>query len=139
MLLTDPHTTTAHQAVLTLSCQELSVPASRHFADDHLRSWGIAEDDRESAVLVVDELAANAVQHGRADLTVLLAVDENLLIITVTDSGPEVTHEDPRSEMPADEHGRGAGIVEFLALWTEIHDSDEGRQVRAGLYVTAVA
>ncbi|CAM5579859.1 ATP-binding protein [Streptomyces griseomycini] len=139
MLLTDPHTTTAHQAVLTLPSREVSVPGSRRFTDDQLRRWGIAEDERDSAVLVVDELAANAVQHGHADLTVCLALEENLLVITVTDSGPEVTHEDPRSQMPADEHGRGTWIVEFLALWTEIHDSDEGRQARVGLHVTAAA
>jgi anti-sigma regulatory factor (Ser/Thr protein kinase) len=139
MLLTDPHTTTAHQAVLTFPSQEVSVPGSRHFTEDQLRRWGVAEDERDSAVLVVDELAANAVQHGHADLTVSLALEENLLVITVTDSGPEVTHEDPRSEMPADEHGRGTWIVEFLALWTEIHDSDEGRQARVGIHVTAAA
>lgn len=125
------------QAVLTLPSHEASVPVSRHFADDLLGRWGVGEDERDSAVLIVDELAANAVQHGHAEMTLLLALDEDELLIALTDSGAVVVHPHPRSELADDEHGRGAGIVEFLALWTETHDSEDGREVRVGMQVTA--
>ncbi|MCX4826289.1 ATP-binding protein [Streptomyces sp. NBC_01142] len=129
---------TARQAVLTLPSQEVSVPVSRHFTDDLLVRWGVAEDERDSAMLVVDELVANAVQHGHADMTLLLVLDEDMLLIAVADSGPAVAKQAPRADIAPDEHGRGTGIVEFLALWTEIHDSDEGRRVRVGLRVTNI-
>jgi len=133
-MLTD---TITRRATLTLpAAEDFSVSTSRHFADDQLRGWGLAEDERDSAGMIIGELAANAVQHGHADLTVSLAFEESTLVITVTDSGPEVVRESPRSQMPDDEHGRGAGIVEFLAAWTDVHDSVGGRRVRAGLRVT---
>ncbi|MHA5055140.1 hypothetical protein [Streptomyces sp. SD15] len=72
MLLTDRPDTGTHfnpaapsavdqTAVLTLPSQDVSVAALRHFTDDLLRHWGITEDDRDSAVLIVDDPAANAV------------------------------------------------------------------------------
>ncbi|MEV0374878.1 ATP-binding protein [Streptomyces sp. NPDC050636] len=108
--------------------------ATRHFTADLLRRWGIGEDERDSAVLIVAELAANAAQHGRADMTLLLALDHGMLQITVTDSGRPVPHR-RRADADPDEHGRGTGIIELLAQWTEVHQSEYGRQVRAGLRV----
>jgi anti-sigma regulatory factor (Ser/Thr protein kinase) len=128
-----------HQAVLTLPSQEASVPASRHFAEDLLCSWGVGEDERDSAALIVDELASNAVQHGHALMTLLLALDAGELLITLTDSGAVVQHTNGHADLASDEHGRGTGIVEFLAQWTEAHDNDEGREVRVGMRVTADA
>ncbi|MFE0191513.1 ATP-binding protein [Streptomyces sp. NPDC059008] len=152
MLLSDPldekrntsHTAAhaphdGHQAVLTLPSQEASVPASRHFAEDLLSSWGVGEDARDSAALIVDELASNAVQHGHALMTLLLALDAGELLITLTDSGAVVRHTNGHADLAPDEHGRGTGIVEFLAQWTEVHDHDEGREVRVGMRVTADA
>ncbi|MFF0515554.1 ATP-binding protein [Streptomyces sp. NPDC004250] len=52
-------------------------------------SWraGRSEEDREVAVLIVNELATNAVRHGRSDLTVALALAGATLHIDVTDRG----------------------------------------------------
>ncbi|MER6999396.1 ATP-binding protein [Streptomyces sp. NPDC000410] len=126
----------ACQAILTLPAHDESVPAARHFTGDLLRRWGLAEDTRDSAELIVDELAANAVQHGHADMTVLLALGPDELHIAVADSGEAVRHIDPRSAMAPDEHGRGTGIVEFLAVWTEVRDGEKGRRVSVGLGIT---
>ncbi|MFF4696208.1 ATP-binding protein [Streptomyces chattanoogensis] len=132
------HTSSAsHQALLTPPFGEASVPASRHFANDLLGRWGIGEDERDCAALIVDELAANAVQHGHARMTLALALDADVLQIRLTGSGAAVRHETGHAGLAADEHGRGTAIVEFLALWTEIHDTDEGREVRVGLRITA--
>ncbi|MGW1376707.1 ATP-binding protein [Streptomyces sp. NPDC002446] len=129
----------AHQAVLTLPSQEASVPASRHFAQEFLSCWGIDEDERDSAALIVDELASNAVQHGHALMTLLLDLHADELLITLTDSGATVQRTHGHADLASDEHGRGTGIVEFLAQWTEVHDNDEGREVRVGMRVTAGA
>ncbi|MEV0375620.1 ATP-binding protein [Streptomyces sp. NPDC050636] len=129
----------AHQAALTLPSQEASVPASRHFAEDLLSRWGVGEDECDSAALIVDELASNAVQHGHALMTLLLALDADELLITLADSGAVVRHEHGHADLAADEHGRGTGIVEFLALWTEVHDNDDGREVRVAMRVTCGA
>jgi anti-sigma regulatory factor (Ser/Thr protein kinase) len=133
-LLRRPRQSLRH-AILALPAQEASVPAARHFTDDLLRSWGIVADERYSAQLIVDELAANAVQHGRSEMTLLLILGRDELVLAVADSGAAVTHRNPRAEAPADEHGRGLGIVEFVASWTDVHDSLRGRLVRVGLRV----
>ncbi|MFJ9822411.1 ATP-binding protein [Streptomyces sp. NPDC101151] len=129
--------TTDQTGILTLPSQEVHVATVRHFTDDLLGHWGIHQDDRDSAVLIVDELAANAVQHGHADMTLTLALDHNVLVISLTDWGTTVDHPHPHAGLASDEHGRGTGIIEFLALWTKTHHCSRGRQVRVGLRVTA--
>ncbi|GAA2812487.1 hypothetical protein [Kitasatospora aburaviensis] len=50
-------------------------------------------DDRDSAVLVVDEPTANAALYGHADMALLLALDHGMLVIGVADSGAEVVRD----------------------------------------------
>lgn len=54
--------------------------------------WQIGDEEWEAAVLIVDELVVNAVQHGRTDMTLLLTLNG--------------------ATLPADERGRGVGIIE---------------------------
>ncbi|MFJ3303833.1 ATP-binding protein [Streptomyces sp. NPDC086549] len=119
------------QALLTLPAQEAHVSAARHFAADLLETWSVPASERDSAVLIVDELAANAAQYGRERMALLLALDHDALHIVVTDSGAAV--ERHRSEVAPDEHGRGTGIVQYLAHSTEIHQTRSGREVHACL------
>ncbi|MEU6091772.1 ATP-binding protein [Streptomyces sp. NPDC047085] len=120
-----------HQALLTLPAQEAHVSAARHFAAELLECWGVPAGERDSAVLIVDELAANAALYGRERMTLLLALDHGTLHIVVSDSGMAVEHR-PHDIAP-DEHGRGTGIVQYLAQSTEIHQTRSGREVRACL------
>ncbi|MFJ9615401.1 ATP-binding protein [Streptomyces noursei] len=120
-----------HQALLTLPAQEAHVSAARHFAADLLETWSVPASERDSAVLIVDELAANAAQYGRERMTLLLVLDHGTLHIVVTDSGPTVEHHRP--DIAPDEHGRGTGIVQYLAQSTEVHQTHSGREVRACL------
>ncbi|MFJ3306909.1 ATP-binding protein [Streptomyces sp. NPDC086549] len=124
-----------HQALLTLPAQEAHVSAARHFAADLLETWSVPESQRDSAVLIVDELAANAAQYGRECMTLLLALDDGTLHIVVSDSGMAVDH--PRPDIAPDEHGRGTGIVQYLAQSTEVHQTRGGREVRACLRCSA--
>ncbi|MER6982635.1 ATP-binding protein [Streptomyces carpinensis] len=120
-----------HQALLTLPAHEAHVSAARHFAADLLDCWSVPGSERDSAVLIVDELAANAAQYGRESMTLLLALDQDTLHIVVTDSGTAVQHR--RHDVAPDEHGRGTGIVECLAQSTEVRQTRSGREVRAHL------
>lgn len=119
------------QALLTLPAQEAHVSAARHFAADLLETWSVPASERDTAVLIVDELAGNAAQYGHERMTLLLALDHETLHIVVTDSGAAV--ERHRPDIAPDEHGRGTGIVQYLAQSTEIQQTRSGREVRACL------
>ncbi|WAP56254.1 ATP-binding protein [Streptomyces sp. S465] len=85
-----------------------------------LTAWGLSPGGggHDAAVLVVAELAANAVLHGRVpgrDFAVRLTYDERggVLEIEVSD-----THEKcpvPKAPTSEDEEGRGLLLVEALA------------------------
>ncbi len=122
---------TAPRAVLAVPSREPFVRTCRAFATQVLSRWGVSGAARDSAVLVIDELAVNAVQHGHADTTVVLSRVGDILLISVTDSGAAVPHS--RDGTDSDEHGRGLAIIDFLVEWTEVHHTTAGRQVRAGL------
>jgi anti-sigma regulatory factor (Ser/Thr protein kinase) len=96
------------------------VTSLRRFTDDVLCLWQIGEEERDAAVLIVDELAINAVQHGRTDMTLLLTLDGAILRIAVADTGPRVPH--PDAGLDPDEHGRGVGIVKHLADRVDYHE-----------------
>ncbi|MFI5519948.1 ATP-binding protein [Streptomyces platensis] len=122
---------TAPRAVLAVPSHEPFVRACRDFATQVLSRWGVSGTARDSAVLVIDELAVNAVQHGHADTTVALSRVGDILLISVADSGATVPRS--RDDTDSDEHGRGLAIIEFLAEWTEVDHTTAGRRVRAGL------
>ncbi|MEU9975402.1 ATP-binding protein [Streptomyces sp. NPDC051014] len=124
-----------HEARLTLPAQEAHVSAARHFAADLLETWSVPASERDSAVLIVDELASNAAQYGRERMSVLLVLDHGTLHIVVSDSGMAV--ERRRPDIAPDEHGRGTGIVQCLAQSTEVRQSHGGREVRACLRCSA--
>ncbi|WP_420719393.1 ATP-binding protein [Streptomyces sp. RTd22] len=74
--------------------------------------------DLDNAVLIVAELAANAAQHGRADLTVLLTRWRDAVHITVQDTGAPSNRDEPTTGRDEVERGRGLAIVSALADWT---------------------
>ncbi|WP_405883545.1 ATP-binding protein [Streptomyces sp. NBC_01136] len=125
----------SHQALLTLPAQEAHVSTARHFAADLLENWGVPASERDSAALIVDELAANAAQYGRERMTLLLVLDHGTLHIVVSDSGIAV--ERRRPDIAPDEHGRGTGIVQYLAQSTEVRQTRSGRKVHACLRCSA--
>jgi anti-sigma regulatory factor (Ser/Thr protein kinase) len=124
-----------HQALLTLPAQEVHVSAARHFAADLLETWNVPAGERDSAVLIIDELATNAARYGRERMTLVLVLDHGTLHIVVADSG--MTVERRRPDIAPDEHGRGLGIVEHLAQSTQVHRTRSGREVRACLKCSA--
>ncbi|MFI2206578.1 ATP-binding protein [Streptomyces sp. NPDC020192] len=139
MFVTDSERTSSlpcsHRATLTLPAQEAHVSAARHFTADLLECWSVPESERDSAVLIVDELTANAAQYGHECMTLVLVLDHGALYIVVSDSGTAV--ERGAHDVAPDEHGRGTGIVQYLAQSTEIHQTRGGREVRACLRCSA--
>lgn len=112
-----------------------------------LHTWGITYlgDASESAALIIGELAANAVTHGRVPgrnfelrLSYMPGDPETpgLLRIEVSDARGERRPPGPGA-IPAPEDGadsgRGLLIVEALADRWEVLDRDPGKTVRAEL------
>ncbi|WP_311767041.1 ATP-binding protein [Streptomyces rhizosphaericus] len=119
---------------MALAAEECRVPAARHFACALLTCWGVAEDDRDSAALIVSELVGNAARHGRADMALTLLLSDRDLCIEVVDSGARDEH--PRPPHPGGECGRGLAIVECLAEWMDVREARSRRSTRAGLRLT---
>ncbi|MEV0600237.1 ATP-binding protein [Streptomyces sp. NPDC050315] len=125
----------ASQAILALPAEIRWVPAARHCVAAVLAQWRFPAADREAAELVVDELTANAAQHGRHDMTVHLSLRAGVLRISVTDSGVPTVPRPTRDNDP-DEHGRGLAIVELLAQEVRTSQSPLGRHVSVVLRTT---
>jgi anti-sigma regulatory factor (Ser/Thr protein kinase) len=116
---------------------EISIPAQtvalaqvRRRLGAFLAEHHVPERSRHGAVLVVHELAANAVVHGSTDaneeVVITITLEPRFLLIRVLDPAP--TGATPASLGPTQwrESGRGMLIVDRLASWSQrLH---EGRR-----------
>lgn len=121
--------------MIALPAEERWVYTARHFAASLLARWDVVPEDQDSVLLIVGELAGNAAQHGRADMIVSLTFESRAVRIEVADSGAPAPSPHPRCTGAGDEHGRGVGIVELLADWTETLEERDRRRDRACLRV----
>ncbi|MFE2046835.1 ATP-binding protein [Streptomyces sp. NPDC059477] len=112
---------------------------ARFLARTRLDIWGIphGSDVSERVALVVAELAANAVTHGRVpgrDFELRLSVVTGSVRIEVTDTRSESRPPGP-GEVGApgelDESGRGLMLVAAVADRWEVLDRQPGKTVRA--------
>lgn len=88
-----------------------SVPAARRFALEVLQ--GTPLELRQSAELMVSELATNGVRHGRTSFHVSIQRTGEAVRVEVTDRGAGT----PRIQFPGPDEpsGRGLQIVDMLA------------------------
>ena len=115
-----------------------AVRAARSLVEGACRAWHL-DDMREDAALIISELAANAVEHGRTDLTATVFDDGCRLHLAVHDRNPRY----PFFEEPAparsgrlDERGRGLRLVRAVAsAWGALPALD-GKVVWATLACT---
>ncbi|MCB5911975.1 ATP-binding protein [Streptomyces pinistramenti] len=79
----------------------------------HLRAWGVQDAVRiDDVVLVVSELVANGIQHGRGPITLRVAHIDGRVRVEVTDARPVPAA--LRVAGDGDVSGRGLFIVEAL-------------------------
>jgi anti-sigma regulatory factor (Ser/Thr protein kinase) len=91
-----------------------SIPKSRSFVTATLEAWGLQHLE-ERAVLLVSELATNAVLHAGTPFRISMILGD-ALIVEVTDQSEEM----PRVEANRvdSEHGRGLRLVsQFASDW----------------------
>lgn len=89
-----------------------SVPAVRRFVADVVAE--LPEPVASRVLLIVSEIATNAVLHAKSDFTVGIVLDPSMLRLEVCD------HAAGKPEMrpilaPTDIHGRGLRIVDHFA------------------------
>ncbi|MFC8245135.1 ATP-binding protein [Streptomyces chartreusis] len=128
-----PHPPTAR---FTLPAQEALVGCMRRTASDLLAHWSLTDDERDTAVLIVGELAANAAVHGRSEMSLCLILDPGTLHIVMRDHGWPAASRGPSAAGDPDEHGRGFGIVHALAARVDLLHDNHGTRVLACLPVT---
>jgi len=114
------------EAVLDLPQDLGSVRQARRFVKETLAQWdllGLVDD----ALLVVSELAANAITHADSDYRVRLASTAQTLRIEVRDDGTGTPEPQPQSM--TSEHGRGLLMVAAIAASWGIERSEERRKL----------
>ncbi|MEU6085637.1 ATP-binding protein [Streptomyces sp. NPDC047085] len=113
---------------------------ARHLALAQLDAWGIPHgtDAADAVAVIVAELAANAVTHGRVpgrDFELRLALLAGSVRIEVTDTRAEQQPpgpQDVREPAPLADAGRGLVLVNAFADRWEVVDRDPpGKTVRA--------
>ncbi|WP_406157096.1 ATP-binding protein [Streptomyces sp. NBC_00882] len=120
-----------------LSATPRGARLARHLALNQLREWGLPYDApaSEAVSVIVAELAANAVTHGRVpgrDFELRLSLVTGSVRVEVTDTRGEPLPA-VRPPGPLDDGGRGLLLVEALADRWEVLDREPppGKTVRA--------
>ncbi|MFB7194057.1 ATP-binding protein [Streptomyces sp. NPDC056240] len=133
----------ARTFVQQLSSTPRGARLARLLTVTELRSWHVLPDLTERAELVVAELAANAVLHGRVPgrdfrLALAYAPPAQRLRIEVTDARGDRQPRVPAHETSAIEAG-GRGLLLVAALadrWDCVPYPPSGKSVRADLSAT---
>ncbi|WP_052229734.1 ATP-binding protein [Streptomyces sp. CT34] len=140
-----PHTEVA-SASLELRAVLPAARQARTFTRQCLRLWDEGEELIDAAVLIVCELATNAIRHGAALLlaergvghgpdamiTLTLALQPDVLHIEMRDGSAVLPVQ--RTAGQGDDCGRGLMIIAALAeSWTAGRDPGGGKWVRARL------
>ncbi|GAA3801576.1 ATP-binding protein [Streptomyces phyllanthi] len=97
-----------------------AVRTLRHRAHALLTRWGLSHDAVDDAVLVISELATNAIDHALPPAELRLSMPEadgrRVLRIEVSDRGPAPRPSSFPDRPDPDENGRGLSIVAALSL-----------------------
>ncbi len=117
------------EAVTELPRTPASAGRAREFLTAKLREWKL-DPLLDGALVVVSELAANAVVHAHSSLRIRLLLGPRTLRIEVIDQGGGTPEPQPRST--TEEHGRGLLLVSALSrAWGIDHGPGEGKTVWA--------
>ena len=122
-LLESVMTPTGSHATIDLPDDLSSVGRARRFVKEQLGEWGIY-DPLDDALLVVSELAANALTHARSSYRIRLSATAHALRIEVDDHGGGTPEPQPLTE--TEEHGRGLHLVGVLAASWGMESAEAG-------------
>ncbi|MFD3497817.1 ATP-binding protein [Streptomyces sp. NPDC058676] len=116
-----PPSDAADSAALRIKCSGEGFALARAFTRDTLHCWSLGHRS-DDAVLVITELAANAVAHavpraaaGEPEVWLGLLLDPGHVVLTVSDSGDNTPAFTGGDTTDLREHGRGLCIVDALA------------------------
>ncbi|MER7194978.1 ATP-binding protein [Streptomyces flaveolus] len=108
-------------AVLRIACSGEGFALARVFTRDTLRRWSL-DHCGDDAVLVITELAANAVAHAvpsvatdQPEIRLALSLHPGRLTLSVSDPGDNAPVRTSSDDGDLREHGRGLSIVDALA------------------------
>ncbi|MEW2382600.1 ATP-binding protein [Micromonospora sp. NPDC047707] len=97
---------------------------ARHLVKTALTAWGFEDgQSMDDAVLIADELVANAVRHGGGCLRLQIQAGSRVTIAAV--DGSAVV---PRRRDPDGDGGRGLAIIEALCDEWGVTDLDDGHK-----------
>lgn len=105
-----------------------SIPAARHFADAALASIGAEGSQRETARLLVSELATNVVLHAHTDMRLTVRPAHDRMRVEVRDDEP-ARPPAPRKPAPMAVSGRGMVLVDALATSWGVNGNERGKTV----------
>ena len=94
-------------------------------------SGGVDQERTDAAVLILSELAGNALRHGLPPVQYMTALDRDEVLVTVEDGAPWLALPWAAAACASDESGRGLFLVSSLSRswgWTTITG---GKQVWA--------
>ena len=98
-----------------------------------LTAWGVAADAVDDALLVVEELVANVVDHARTRFQLVVRLTGRVLHVAVSDGAVALPLLQPFD--PGAARGRGLQVVGTLALEWGFDPHDRGKTVWADLAV----
>ena len=123
----------SEQAVSEHEPEAAVSPQIRRSLRSLLTAWGIAESVVDDAVLVVEELVANVVDHGRTRFRLVVRLTGRVLRLAVRDSGaglPQLRPFDPYAS-----RGRGLQVIGSVAERWGCERHERGKTVWADLAV----
>ncbi|GAA3207281.1 SpoIIE family protein phosphatase [Dactylosporangium siamense] len=108
--------------------EAISASAARRFAADVLTAWE-QQPLIDDALLLLDEVITNAIQHTVGDVTVHLRLEEHLRV-TVHDASVRPPERRPSPADDDSDNGRGLHIIDHLAAaWGSEPDPAGGKRV----------
>jgi anti-sigma regulatory factor (Ser/Thr protein kinase) len=127
--------TVATPRVLSSTHEPVAVaaPQIRRQMRAHLTAWGVRPEVVDDALLVVEELVANAVDHARSPFDVDVCLADGVLHVAVRDRSPRTPHLQPYD--PHAVRGRGLQLVATLSRHWGCEPRTDGKTVWAELPV----
>jgi DNA-binding NarL/FixJ family response regulator len=118
------------EASLDLPQSLSSAHEARQFVTRYVVEWNL-EDLLDDALIVVSELAANAVTHAESGCRIRLSLNDATLRIDVVDTGAGTP--EPQPATWTEEHGRGLHLVDALTTAWGLEIVPEGKLIWAEL------